>query len=231
MNGAPLSRASRRATSVFPDAGGADHDDVVGGDLVPDVVRRLGPAPAVPHRDGDRLLGGLLAHDVAVELGHDLAGRHLLQPGRAGAGRDFGRSSGAAMAVGQGTRSRSCSLLPLRQLQNRDVPVGEDADVGGDLERALDDVAGAEPVDRAAARGRRRGRSCRPSRPPRCRRRARSARPSRSAGSCARGRPPPAAPRAGAGSGRCASPWPARPRRAGGSRDSGRASPRTSRTA
>ena len=60
--------------------GGADHDDVVGGDLVPDVVRRLGPPPPVPHGDGNRLLGGLLAHDVAVELGDDQPGWHLLQP-------------------------------------------------------------------------------------------------------------------------------------------------------
>ncbi len=68
----------------LPDAGGADQDDVVRRDLVPDVVRRLGPAPAVPERDGDRLLGGLLADDVAVELGHDLA-RAAAPPARGAA--------------------------------------------------------------------------------------------------------------------------------------------------
>ena len=70
----------------FPDAGRADHDDVVGGDLVADVVGRLGAAPAVSHRDGHRLLGRILPHDVAVQLRDDLAGRHLLEPGRRSVG-------------------------------------------------------------------------------------------------------------------------------------------------
>ena len=129
MNGAPLSRASRRATSVFPDAGGADHDDVVRGDLVPDVVGRLGPAPAVPDRDGDGLLGGLLADDVAVELRHDLAGRHLLQPGggaggsgASGAGGGVGHGQAKVTGKGDGERRtlfRSLFHFSSRQLQNR----------------------------------------------------------------------------------------------------------------
>src|SRR5690606_33543378 len=49
------------------DAGRADHDDVVGGDLVADVVGRLGAPPAVAHGDGNRLLRGRLAYYVAVE--------------------------------------------------------------------------------------------------------------------------------------------------------------------
>src|SRR5207245_1471549 len=61
---------------------GANHDDVVGEDLVADVLRRLGAAPAVADRDRDRLLRHLLAHDVAVQLRHDLARRQLLQPGK-----------------------------------------------------------------------------------------------------------------------------------------------------
>ena len=78
----------------LPDAGGADQDDVVGRDLVPDVVGRLGAAPAVPQRDGDGLLGGVLPDDVAVELGDDLPRRQLLEPGRTGRlglGRGRGR--------------------------------------------------------------------------------------------------------------------------------------------
>ena len=201
-----------------------------GRDLVPDVVGRLRPAPAVPHRDGDRLLGRLLADDVAVELGHDLARRHLLEPGgsggrRAGSGRSGSR---ACWSWGRDSGVASSGAGSSRIVMFRLVKTQMSAAISSDrctMSRAR------ELGDRAAARARRRARSCRPSRRRRRRRRARSARRSRSAGSCARGRPPRAAPRAGGGSGRSASPWPARPRRAGGCRDSGRASPRTSRTA
>src|SRR5206468_13056453 len=48
----------------LPHPGGTDHDDVVGQDLVANVFRRLLAAPAVSHRDGHRLLGRVLAHDV-----------------------------------------------------------------------------------------------------------------------------------------------------------------------
>jgi hypothetical protein len=85
----------------LPHPGGADHDDVVGGDLVPDVVGRLRAAPAVPHRDGNGLLGGVLPDDVAVELGDDLPGRHLLQPGRRRC-LGFGLGDGADGGVGHG---------------------------------------------------------------------------------------------------------------------------------
>src|SRR5213080_4129602 len=64
----------------LPHPGGADHDDVVREDLVADVLRRLRATPAVAHRDRDGLLRHLLAHDVAVQLRHDLPGRQLLEP-------------------------------------------------------------------------------------------------------------------------------------------------------
>ena len=65
----------------FPDARRTDHDDVVRHDLVPDLFGRLGTAPAVADRDGDRLFRRFLPDDVAVQLGDDLLRRQLLQPG------------------------------------------------------------------------------------------------------------------------------------------------------
>jgi len=56
----------------LPDAGRADHDDVLGRDLVSQVRRHPHPAPAVAERDRDRALTVALADDVAVELGDDL---------------------------------------------------------------------------------------------------------------------------------------------------------------
>jgi hypothetical protein len=69
-------------------AGGADHHDVLGGDLVAQGGRHLLPAPAVAqgHRHG--ALGGALAHDVAVQLFHDGA-----------RGERFGRARGVAHGV------------------------------------------------------------------------------------------------------------------------------------
>ena len=58
------------------DAGRADHQDVLGQHLFAcrSSVQLLAP-PAVAQRDGHRALGVVLADDVAVELGDDLAGR------------------------------------------------------------------------------------------------------------------------------------------------------------
>ena len=61
------------------DAGRADHQDVLGRDLVGDLGRELLAPPAVAQGDGDRALGLLLADDVLVELDHDLARRHVLE--------------------------------------------------------------------------------------------------------------------------------------------------------
>jgi hypothetical protein len=57
------------------DAGGADHQDILGVDLLADVVGQLLAPPAVPERHRDGALGVLLPDDEAVELRHDLAGR------------------------------------------------------------------------------------------------------------------------------------------------------------
>ena len=51
------------------DAGGPDHQDVLGQHLLAQVVRELLAAPAVAERDGDGALGVVLADDEAVELG------------------------------------------------------------------------------------------------------------------------------------------------------------------
>src|SRR5438034_11845352 len=85
----------------LPHPRGPDHDDVVGKDLVADVLRRLGAAPAVADRDRDRLLRHFLAHDVAVQLRHDLARRQLLEPGELLLRRRRGRGRG-----GRGGRGR-----------------------------------------------------------------------------------------------------------------------------
>ena len=54
-------------------AGGADHDDVLGNDFFRQLGRQLLAAHAVAQGDGDGALGVVLADDVLVELGDDLA--------------------------------------------------------------------------------------------------------------------------------------------------------------
>ena len=61
------------------DAGRADHQDVLGQDLVAQIVVELLAPPAVAQRDGDRALGVVLSDDVAVEFGDDLAGAEIGQ--------------------------------------------------------------------------------------------------------------------------------------------------------
>ena len=61
--------------------GGADHDDILGGDLVPEVLGDLLAPPAVPQRDGHRALGVVLPHDIFVQLRHGLPGGQMI-PGR-----------------------------------------------------------------------------------------------------------------------------------------------------
>ena len=55
------------------DAGRADHQNIFRQHFLAQLVVELQPPPAVAQRDGDRALGVLLADDIAVELGHDLA--------------------------------------------------------------------------------------------------------------------------------------------------------------
>ena len=55
------------------DAGRPDHQDVLGQDLLAQLLVELLAAPAVAQRNGDGALGVALADDVAVELGDDLA--------------------------------------------------------------------------------------------------------------------------------------------------------------
>ena len=58
-------------------AGRPDQHDVLGRDLLAQVLGELPAPPAVPQRDRHGALGVGLAHDVAVQLGDDLAGRQL----------------------------------------------------------------------------------------------------------------------------------------------------------
>ncbi len=57
-------------------AGGADHEDVLGRDLVAQAAIDLLAAPAVAQRNGHGALGAGLADDVAVEFGDDFLGGH-----------------------------------------------------------------------------------------------------------------------------------------------------------
>ena len=60
------------------DAGGADHQDVLGRDVLRQLRRQLLPAPAVAQGDGHGALRHPLPDDVLVELGDDLPRRHIL---------------------------------------------------------------------------------------------------------------------------------------------------------
>src|SRR5262249_44537556 len=57
------------------DAGRPDHQDVLGQDLLAQLLVELLPAPAVAERNGDGALGVALTDDVAVELRDDLTRR------------------------------------------------------------------------------------------------------------------------------------------------------------
>src|SRR5690606_12770716 len=73
-----------------------DHDDVVGDDLLADVLGRVEAAPAVPQGDGDAPLRVVLPDDVLVEGGDDLAGREGAGRVRGGARVGGGGAGGGA---------------------------------------------------------------------------------------------------------------------------------------
>ena len=58
-------------------AGGTDHQDVLGHDLVAQRLGHLLATPAVAQRNGHRALGLVLADDVLVQFGDNLLRRHL----------------------------------------------------------------------------------------------------------------------------------------------------------
>ena len=57
-------------------AGGPDHEDVLGGDLVAQLFVHLGAPPAVAQGDGHRPLGIALADDMLVQFLNDFSGGH-----------------------------------------------------------------------------------------------------------------------------------------------------------
>ena len=59
------------------DAGGTDHQDVLGQHLLAQLLIELQASPAIAQRDRDRALGIILTDDVAVELGDDFARRKV----------------------------------------------------------------------------------------------------------------------------------------------------------
>ena len=148
--------------------GGADHEDVLGGD----VGGLLGGQPLPPHAvaqgDGHRALGGGLADDVAVELGHDLPRRE-----RCRALLCSSLLAGRGMAIG------------LERLHH-DLVVGVDADPGRDAPAPRGRSRWRSARCAAPGPGRRPGRRARRCRPRRGRRRVRERRPSPRAGSTSR---------------------------------------------
>ena len=92
------------------DAGRPDHQDVLRQDLVGHRAFDLLPPPAIAQGDGDRALGGLLADDVLVELGDDLAWGQVLDRRSekqlaVGAVRGAAGGSGLAREVGHGVKA------------------------------------------------------------------------------------------------------------------------------
>ena len=57
-------------------AGGPDHQDVLGRDLLAQRLGHLLAPPAVAQRDRDRALGGILADDMFVQFVDDFLGGH-----------------------------------------------------------------------------------------------------------------------------------------------------------
>ncbi len=76
MKGASARRGQAAGDFGLAHARGADHEDVLRGDLVAQLVFDLLAAPAVAQGDGHGALGGRLADDVIVELGDDFLGSH-----------------------------------------------------------------------------------------------------------------------------------------------------------
>src|SRR6516164_378294 len=64
------------------DAGRSDHDDILGKNFLRQIFGELLAPHAVAQGDGYRALGLLLANDVLVQFGDDLARRQVLQGGR-----------------------------------------------------------------------------------------------------------------------------------------------------
>ena len=73
MNGHPASRARRRAISVFPNSGRADHQDILGEHIFRHFRREFLSAYAIAQRDGDRAPCRGLSNDVFVELDDNFA--------------------------------------------------------------------------------------------------------------------------------------------------------------
>ncbi len=119
------------------DAGRADHQDVLGRDLVAQRLVDLDAAPAVAQGDGDRALGVVLADDVLVQL--------------------VRRSPAGCISDMVGSRL-SFSV----QFFDDQIVVGVDADVGGDAQAPSRRSRGPPARCSPAARGPRPGRKAPP---------------------------------------------------------------------
>ena len=156
----------------LPDAGRPDHDDVLGGDLVAQLLGHLLPAPAIAQRDRHRALRVVLPDDVAVELGDDLARREGAESAHGsvtsadvvvGVDADLGGDAqrlardllGAELRVAR-ERARRRERVGGARADRRDPVVGLDhVAVAGDHQHALgvaDEQHRLEPAQHAVRR-------------------------------------------------------------------------------
>jgi hypothetical protein len=73
----------------FADARRADHDDVLGRDVLPQLGSKLLTSPTIADGDGNRALGRVLPNDVTIESGNSLPGGHVVSHGVPGASRSY----------------------------------------------------------------------------------------------------------------------------------------------
>ena len=143
--------------------GGADHDDVLGRDLVPEVLGDLLAAPAVAQGDGHRFLGVLLPHDIFVQLRHDFPGSEMVPGARGAFSNSIFTSPFMKLSAFSNQLSAKEPILRSRvgtahhlQLLNDNLVIGINAQRGGDLHGLPADGRGARSVwasrARAAAR-------------------------------------------------------------------------------
>ena len=133
MNGARASFARRRAISVLPTPVGPIIRMFFGVISARSCFAHLHAPPAIAQRNRHSALGGALPDDVFVELLNDFAGGHgghrrILATGPAR------QMQMEAVAIQLLASARSSCPLSRPQLLDREIAIGIDADVGGDVQ-------------------------------------------------------------------------------------------------
>ncbi len=73
--GRPGERGQPTGDLGLADARGADHENILRRDFLAELIVKLLPPPAIADGDGDGPLGVVLANDVAIKFGDNLARR------------------------------------------------------------------------------------------------------------------------------------------------------------